>query len=1012
MSKFGPQRPATLYFDEADFIQFDSRFDWSLASLTESVNAVMKLSPTYGGMFAIFERPAQKYKEILNRKLIGADSLLPFTPLLLLCSIAASEMQSEGGFLDSNYYGRLAMCLGLDASKASAVSNDYRSQVSPFWDILNSWFREFPEFGVVTAERKIDSSGRTDWIGVPISQIVLRQTDREWLESSVFPKLTRNDAKIDLNVSDFEEILAGYFERQSQSGVSARLKKIFGDAPQRVAQAAEAEFRSWTFDPDKPEGDVKGNLLLRLLVEKRAGVGRLKAALSSPAIQAESEYLLTLDGIEGFRQDLVATSDPITFSDALVAPPLELANVVEHVTVLKRSDMTFVGSRHPRAVVPLERIGSGFKEVEGMAIGERYSLLVRRTELTPDRPFARALLSVGGTLELRKIGDPDQKWAITEDFVLRGFGDDPFITQNFLPIKIGSQRPRVNISGPRLSTAPGSQSFISGHALHVSLASLSEITITSASIVGLSQPEVPSFQLHDGLVTFPALQAGQYELHVNYDQLDGQHRVSRKIATYSPTNPFSVKDASNKLITRLSRNGLPSTERVDTAENAGSIFITSGWVADEENEWSTPAPLRDGVIDLVHIEADEIDLTEGLFDDQRDADLETTIVNHIDIPACVLRPGAHRWKMEIATSAYADTPEVCALCGTERIFRPRQINAKNKRYGKSKNNINHLRFDAKPQGHIQRSQGLALAVVHNQSNDLTLEAASCLGDWKTSSLMMTVSYEEFPADIIRNLGIAGHIEFSQSSVDSVGDEFAILPATFVGTETGFVLTGARSPSLIKCVEDICGEDEVQLQVMKIDGWPSVYKLTDMPLLEVDELVQKINRRRGKYPEVPEMKVALGAGREWIENLASLGQWNFGIQTHSLRIDGATEVFDPQSLRWVKQGELPTAGNAFRTGTYGRKYYFRQVDGDGQSSFVETGYRVAKWAAFRMAKISPIEYDENLEVVKVPIGLDFPYFLSRCIVAVTGCLPEVIGKKIIYSCVDRNLLNEIIRVIFS
>ena len=116
----------------------------------------------------------------------GGDSFdpPPVLALLAVLSLTAENMAQGEGMAANNYYGRLGLLLGLDDEQIERFTTAYRQvkdghPVSEWlWGSLNSWLELLEgNRGLPTAF----ADGHLTHIGLPLSQAILRDADRQKL---------------------------------------------------------------------------------------------------------------------------------------------------------------------------------------------------------------------------------------------------------------------------------------------------------------------------------------------------------------------------------------------------------------------------------------------------------------------------------------------------------------------------------------------------------------------------------------------------------------------------------------------------------------------------------------------------------------------------------------------------------------------------------------------------------------------------------------------------------------
>ena len=174
----------------------------------------------------------------------GRAATPPFLALLASFVLAAEDMRSSDGYAAHNYYARLARVLGIDESVERDyhhLQSNFRDDSLLFWGELNSWLESCDGArGLPTAYAFDDRR----YVGVPISQALIRSADREKLRGEFF---VLNDfyPGASVAVDDMMRLLEDWLPASSVSSVLKRLWASTSGARERIASVVVLELAVW-----------------------------------------------------------------------------------------------------------------------------------------------------------------------------------------------------------------------------------------------------------------------------------------------------------------------------------------------------------------------------------------------------------------------------------------------------------------------------------------------------------------------------------------------------------------------------------------------------------------------------------------------------------------------------------------------------------------------------------------------------------------------------------------------
>lgn len=166
------ETPVIIFLDEDEL----ARICPEASDATESLRAAVasELRQTTGpGVLDHVHRRMAKWRR-------GSQELPPpCLPLLALTVIAGSLMQNDGNFSSSAYYPRLVGLLaGRNNHLAARGLKSHFDEVAELWTSLDSWIISHRD---IVGPSTIDTHKTFNRIGYPLSQTIIRSSDRERL---------------------------------------------------------------------------------------------------------------------------------------------------------------------------------------------------------------------------------------------------------------------------------------------------------------------------------------------------------------------------------------------------------------------------------------------------------------------------------------------------------------------------------------------------------------------------------------------------------------------------------------------------------------------------------------------------------------------------------------------------------------------------------------------------------------------------------------------------------------
>lgn len=228
--------------------------DNSLEAITRAVRSSLAIDNPGAAPFRWQEEAAQRHKE-------QPLETPPALALLLILAVAAERMQADENLAAHNYYSRLHRLLRVPDEHHSRVEAGYRRHAVAIWGSLNAWLEAWEgERGIPTAY----SVGGHEFIGLPLSQAVVRQHDRDGLHE--FFALEGMTPGMRLSPADMGMAIDPY-ATATPSPLSSHLRGLWKvpASRERIVDAACLELEAWDGAGEAEGGAARVAAATRLL---------------------------------------------------------------------------------------------------------------------------------------------------------------------------------------------------------------------------------------------------------------------------------------------------------------------------------------------------------------------------------------------------------------------------------------------------------------------------------------------------------------------------------------------------------------------------------------------------------------------------------------------------------------------------------------------------------------------------------------------------------------------------
>lgn len=935
------------------------------------VRAVLAVTPINQGPSLILKPFEQR---IVRWEHGSLDDPPPTLALLAVMSLAAENMHDGDGKAANNFYGRLAELFGLDEQQTARFINAYRrdrdgrSASTVLWGSLNLWL-ELHEGnrGLPTA-----FADRHAHVGLPMSQALVRQVDREKFKSMFATYGLAPHSN--LPTPEMAEVINDWMSHVPcpASNQLERSWKRDADARDRIAEVAQAALEAWDGSGGLPAaGSGQENRSIDSI--------RLRAVIRTfPRRQLDLNLLIpVMPGADQELMEVVAADDsclgdvefvPHASGWMWMAEPdgIDAGSILCGETRLRRARDQVVLRRRPRRVIPLrfDSLSNGFVECERLNLGDDFMLLVHQDLASRVASALAAGSRPGFELRDELAGLPDG-WVLVDGVqIVSSIPEELVKHLDLNPLRPLASSQAALQGGLALPGNIKKWSSFSPPELRVSVDEGSSPMATISSVRALTSPtpEPVSMQTDDPVLLWNLADAhlpdGDYEVTIEVDGTSMGRPLRLRLR--SADHP-AVIAAPEEL--HLSHDGShpcfglhPSNER----SPAGfEVAPAGGTVLQSE-------PARELVPTWVAARAEPRSQTTGR--------------HVIRIPgpgagSCMLT-GMHRM---ILPTVYPGEPReklidgVCANCGLVKRFPTRGRRKRTSRTTKQAapsfdpSNLHPVRSEAGTDWRIG------------------LDSLSHLRQGSLSALERIAAHVDasglFADTFIRRMEDLGHIEVERDAHSLKPVRWAVCAPSLIELANGrWAIVGFRSESMLAAVEDVAYESEIGFVTDDTVEGPPLITLDAAPRSVLDDVVAAMGAATNREAQLlPSAAPALAAA------LPPLSKALLSLPPTSLVHGRNIERWDPAIARFRSVSDAHQVG-AYRISGFGRSYvYRREQDLESMSGRIGDA-RIIKYAAALESGLPLTGYDPDSQVLYVPLGADLPGLYGRAVVLASGRPP--------------------------
>lgn len=991
-------RPVYLDVDDAVLSQIAEcvgRSEEPRTSLARAVGSTLALAPDRENVFRAHLANLDRFQRGLPprgwKQRESSPNVPPFLALLALFVRAAEEMAASDGYSAANYYGRLDALLGITSGSAASnrLRRHFQQHSLKFWHALNSWLEQLNgAVGLPTAR----SWGRRRYVGVPMSQALVKEHDRSAL--ATFFAAQRFQPGRRLASADMERVLSDWITNSNVSGYLKTLWRTGSEARRRIAEVASLELENWDGTVPEPVDRARSQVgLLQIWAMLRAGpplridIG-LVAQASTPL--PPGVYSLEPNASEQARN---AIGDPPAIFvqeyepgvGSLITEIGEWSLPELLLTQLSVSNEGYRLTRQPRAVVALERddLLAAYREVDRLELATD-AMILAHTFYAPAVEEVLKRYAVEGyeSHDASQIKGLPNDWILYRNVQLVA---PPTTDVGELSPLIGFSSAAVNFGdGLRLPGIP---------AWHRKAPPQLQIAVPDQSIDARLVIEclqlLNAEQDAPSLITLPGhlkildirelnLEDGDYEIRLETDDR-AEPLATASLRIRSGDCPVAKFEPGFGYVM------IEETIAPVSAERAEGVVLRGAYMdTDTERIVRGETPGR-------------IDLPKGAIED--DLDVERSQSPRGPIATCAIGTTGHYFVLPPA-KGYPRAKWIqgeCKDCGLVKGFPTRP-----------KLKSSPPRKDLAPVLVAEERKAHKRAEAPIDYNVL-LDALTYAGSGSWSTFRQVASHLRaehwLPFQALSTLSALGHIDVATNRRGLVPSMWSIAPASLAVLDNGSaVLAGARSQRLLDAIAATCDALGVTLDIEpQASGPDRVVVRADFveACLDVAEFLQANHGATLLVSIRPDLLIA--------SRLPSVLDVAATFEVVSQPWSVAAETFNPETATWESASGGPLRG-PIRYKTRPRQYGFVASRRGGQMLSVDS--RWAKWLGAAEYGWRLLSYDIETKTMAVPLGAGLPGLYERAVVLSSGMAPRIEDGVIKYDNVPPDVAGIIWNAIYG
>ena len=902
----------------------------------------------------------------------------PVLPLLAVLAVAAERMASSDGMAENNFYGRVREVLEYPDERRH-FEYGYRRFGERYWGVLNKWLEgQDGKRGLPTAV----AVGHR-YVGLPISQVLVREADRERLPHffiyAGFPPGAVVPPK------ELEPAFDRWIRREPCPASPALLHHWSGSSgKQRILESVSTALATWNGHVVHQEGDdvaIQASLALNIGKFPRPRVEFSPIAYLTNADEPRDGEIRTDRGWEPvdlvpFATGIMRIGDPQAFDNP---------SMLEGVLEVKDTQSGRTIERRPRRIMVFRRVdhAGAFLEAEQTMLGEDILVVVRSHGrlLAKVEKILSACARPGWAPYPPGYGGLPEGWTLFHGVqILANPGELVSDTSIDLRALVPLTNSQLLVSGglPLPGSARGKWHR----------GALPEVRVVSDDPQGF---EVKLFDL-------------QAEDDDDDDVLLGEWRKNEAGALVLDLADQELGNGNYRLELKPASSA--------QTESTMTIRVRSGDVIDQD-QVAKSEPVDQFLDDPLSILAasaveGERSLFGGLLENPADRDVHTASVpeaphwktkrserRKLTLSISTLPPdsclytGAHHTQIETVSLDSRGRPlapytvGACTKCGLVRHFPSSHLRAKKRevRRGRQEHSL----------GMPSLSNLLPTAKSSTLDWDVVLDGLFHCGAGNAATFSRLSSFLEPTAlmvhHLLRTLSSLGHVELMRDpeSLELAGWE--VSPTTLIPTSRGWFLSGHWPEQLVRA--QLAADPDLKLERVK-------------------QLESPRSRYFDHFPDKPLQGVHEGAGALALAvQLPVLSEVIAALpRTPAPSRASGLSLFDPASAKWEDADSMAVAGG-YRMRSFATVDLLRDWDDLERRTMALSTVHLSKHAAALLWKQKPlVAYNRTSQILSVPLGTNLPGLYERAAVFASGLAPVAQGGSLHYLDISPELAGHL------
>lgn len=904
------------------------------------------------------------------------DSPPPTIALLALLSLAAEDMHEGEGFEANDYYNRLMPLLGIadDREKKRTIS-DYRRCSKALWGSLNDWLEHHEgEFGLPTAF----AIGFAH-VGLPISQAVLRATDREKLNE--FFEETGFAPRTHLALRDMEAIL-GEWVTDTPSPATSAMQSLWRSSGSRarIVEGACALLETW----DGParssgvEGRIRGDRpsAIQVMALRRTFPNAfLELNFTGPNSNIAETSLDLIDANGDVQQTLAV--EQLTDRRWRLAEPERIDPLSALDGRLRLRDHEgLLMERRPRRVVALshDALLQVYLEVDRLPLGES-AMVFCKDELAVSMQTALGIIARPGfsTLSSELPGLPPG-WNLFVDVQVLAplpkvqpdgtkweFENDLNVLQPFATTQL------VVDAGLRLPGHLGRWSSLASPELRVAASDLASLKVVVSQTRSYATVVDPIELTTSGSACVVRLS--------DLSLPDGDYEVGASDATKGTAiDQIRVRLRSADVSTPVRGPSLRRPTPLD-----GVSVMRASAIDDEETPSIGGAAILRSEIGVSDPAERAVRTTPAWWDARRNAGDYAAGFDRIVLPTVALEDCFRSGQHIIVLPTYygkAKGKSVegrCKQCGIV------------KRYP-THHRTRSIRATERPAYEPPKFDSKLIPSIEDRSitPDVAFDALSHVHRG-TARAFEQIALQIEPSRLfvdrfLRGLESLGHIEIARDPQTLTPTSWEVAPSALVQTRLAvFALAGFRSRKLFAALEAAADVLGAKVEMDAHDNAPTRIRLTGCDVTCAESIASHITEVTGI-----EIQVVLDAASSIATLLPPLSVVRDSLPSTAIVAFRSANRWNEQLARWEEVRHASAPGAYQLRGAVGL-YCLRDLDDVRNGTMKRGDARVVKHIASAEAGFPLVGYDDETHTLYAPLGAELPGIYSRVAVLSSGRL---------------------------